>query len=94
VGANQHTQHAESLVVLNEAHAAHVSRELKNAVDALDRLKAGLAQLQVKLAIIGVGVLLVPLVERLDIDRAHTRRAQGKEFVDQMATDKTTGTAD
>ena len=32
---DEHTKHTERPVVLNEAHAAHISRELKNGVDVL-----------------------------------------------------------
>ncbi len=93
MGAGKHGQHAERLVVLDKAHAAHVGRKLENSVHAAGSSNAGVAQLQVEDQVFGGGIQLVPLAEGLDIDRANAGRALGKKLVDQMAADKATGPA-
>jgi hypothetical protein len=90
MGIRKNTQHAKGLVVFDEAHAAHVRRKLENSVDVLGRFHAGLSLLQVKDPVIGGGILLVPVVKRLDVNRTNTGRAIGKQLVHQMSADKAT----
>ena len=91
MSTGQDGQHAERFVVLNKTHAAHIRRELKDAVHFLGGFKAVFAQLQIQHPVIGVRIFLVPLVERFDIDRADTGRTFGKELVHQMAANKAAG---
>ena len=70
VRVDQHRQHAEGLVVLDEAHAAHVGRQVVNLARPAAGLVAGVAQLQIGLDVFDVVEHLIPLVERLDVDTA------------------------
>ena len=49
--------------------------------------------MQVQDQVFGGGIQLVPLIKRLDIDRANAGRALGKELVHQMTADKAAGPA-
>ena len=93
MGAGEHGQHAEGLVVLDKAHATHVGGKLEDPIHAFGGLHAGVAQLQIEDTVIGGRILLVPLVERFDIHRANAGRALGKERVYQVAANKATSPA-
>ena len=70
---DQHRQHAQGRVVLDEAHAAHVGGEVVDDHGVARRSFAGVLVLQIQLQILRLGKTLVPLVEGLDIDGADRR---------------------
>src|SRR4029453_11005545 len=55
---------------------------------------AGVEQGEVAHLVLDAGGLLVPLVERLDVDRADLAMAALLQDADQMAADEATGTGD
>ena len=93
MSVSQHTEHAEGAVVLDEAHAAHVGRQLKDRAGSLDRLAAVLFVLQIQAEIFDAGDNLVPLVQGLDVDGADLARAAGNQILDQMTANKASRTA-
>ena len=62
VGGDQHRQHAQRLVVLDEAHAAHVGGEVVDHVDAVAGALARRQVLKVGASVVDVVEALVPLV--------------------------------
>jgi GDPmannose 4,6-dehydratase len=93
VRAGQDGQHAQRLVVLDEAHAAHVGGEHVDLARALGLGHRVLEQRQVGLDVLGTLVHLVPLVQRLDVDRPH-RQSLRQQVADQMAADEATPARD
>src|SRR5207248_11464559 len=71
-------EHAQSLVVFDEAHAAHIGGEVVDgaAVAAAEGFLAGVFQIQIELEIFHFGENLIPLIERLDVDRADVGRSE------------------
>ncbi len=67
---DENRQHAQSFVVLDEPHAAHIRREIVNLESALGGALAVLEDVQIELEIFDVVENLVPLFERLDINGA------------------------
>ena len=64
---DQHREHAERAVVLDESHAAHVGREIVDNGGATQSSFASLLLLQVQLQIFHTGKTLIPVIERFDI---------------------------
>ena len=81
-------EHAERLVVLDEAHAAHVGGEIIDFVRALGRCLAVFAQIQVERKIFDIIKALVPLFERLDIHGANALVSLAAQVRHQMPADK------
>ncbi len=73
VRVDQDGDHARGPVRLDEAHAAHVAGEVVDVRDAADGVPARLERAEVGDAVVDVREHLVPLVERLDVDRAEVR---------------------
>ena len=61
------------LVVLDEAHAAHVGGEVVDDVCAAQRGLAVLLLLQIEAEVLRLGEALIPLVKRFDVDGADVR---------------------
>ena len=61
VRVDQHRQHAQGAVVFDEAHAAHVGREVVDDGGLAARRLAGLFVLQVQLQILDLGKTLIPV---------------------------------
>ncbi len=70
VRVDQHAEHAETAVIFDEPHAAHVGSQVVNSLRVLERFVAGVLLLQVELEILRLGESLIPLAEWLDIDGA------------------------
>ncbi len=91
VGVDQHGQHAQRLIVLDEAHAAHVRREIVDFVGALGGGLAIVFEVQVEREILDIVEALIPLVERLDVHGANLLITLFAERGDEMTADKTAG---
>jgi hypothetical protein len=68
VGVDQDREHAQRLVVLDEAHPAHVGGEVVDAVRPLERPVAGIPQGEIELDALGRVKPLMPFLERLQVD--------------------------
>src|SRR4030095_10738464 len=69
---DQDAEHTKRFVMLDEADPAHVRCEVVNFAHAAGHSSlAGSAILQVKCQVLSIFKTLIPLVERLDIDRAN-----------------------
>src|SRR3546814_3204856 len=88
VRAGQHGQHAERLVVLDEAHAAHVRGEHVDLPGALGVLERVVEQGEVRDRVLSVGVDLVPLALGLHVDRADAEALREK-IGDKVPADET-----
>ncbi len=93
MGVDEHREHAGGLVVLDEAHAAHVGGEVEDLLDAVDRGPAGAELAQVEDEVLGAGVHLVPLAERLDVGRADLVAA-AQQVGDQPSADESATAGD
>jgi hypothetical protein len=87
-------EHAERLVALDEAHPAHVGGEVHDRRGARGRLVAGGLLAQVEDAVVRVVEELVPLLERLHVDRAHVLVAAAEKLRDEVAADEPPATGD
>src|ERR1700689_356348 len=87
VRVDQDGQHAQGFVVLDEAHAAHVGREVVNLVHALRGGFTIRFFVEIEGEILDVAKALIPLV-----DRANISVALVAERRDEMATNKTAST--
>ena len=94
MGADQYRQHALGLVGLDEAHAAHVGRQVVDHLGVLGGLAARLEQGEIAHLILDAGSLLVPLVEGLHVDGADLGVAALLQHAHQVATDEATGASD
>src|SRR6266567_3041992 len=86
---NQHTEHTKRFIMFDEADAAHVRCEVVNFAHVAGHSSlAGSAILQIKCQVLYVFKTLIPLFERLDIDRAERARAEMAQLGNEMSTDK------
>ena len=90
---DQHRQHAQRAVVLDEAHAAHVGCEVVHDGGVARRCLAGVLSLKIELQVLDLREALVPLVERLDIDGANLPMSLPEQVGNQMAADKSAAAA-
>ena len=93
VRGREHREHAQRLVVLDEPHAAHVGGQVEDVAGALDRRHCVGEQGHVEDTVVGLGMTLVPLVERLDVDAAHLV-AVGNQAGDEVAADEAAAAGD
>src|SRR5215469_2869192 len=84
---DEHAQHAERFIVLDETHPAHVGREIVNKIDIRHSALAALTVAQIELQTFGLGKHLKPFLERLHINRANFF-SLAKKIGYQMTTDK------
>ena len=68
VRVDQHAEHAEGLVILDEPHAAHVGGEVVDDRGFFAGLLAGFLFLQVELQVLDAAEFLIPLIKRFDVD--------------------------
>jgi hypothetical protein len=94
VRVDQHAQHAQGLVLLDEAHATHVGGQVEDLVDLATGLAAVIRTAQVELQILGAAVHLVPFADGLDVDAAQAPDASPREFRRQVSADETAGSGD
>ena len=83
-----------ALVVLDEAHAAHVGRQLKDRADPLEPPGSNSpcpADPESRFSTLGDD--LVPLVQGLDVHGADLARAARNQILDQMTANKTSRSA-
>lgn len=90
---NEHAQHAERLIVLDEPHAAHIGGQVETDIGALQRGEGTVAIRQVQSEILDVGEPLVPLGGRLAIHGPNRPEAALPEFGYEGATNESTGPA-
>jgi hypothetical protein len=88
VRADQHRQHAGRLVVLDEAHASHVGRQVVGFAGARAGPAAVGQVLQIQPQVFHVVETLMPFVERLAIDRPQMGVPATTQRGDQMSADK------
>ena len=81
-----------ALWVSDEAHAAHVARQVID-VHAGRRLGARLAVPQIQLPAVHIRKNLIPLVERLHVDRADAMTG-GSQLGNQMSTNEAARSGD
>jgi hypothetical protein len=98
VGVAEHAQHAEGLVVLDEPHASHVGRELVDiariATDGAADPKVAYIAISRPGEILSRWKHLMPVFERLDIDRPHVACPKFKQPLDEVTADESTATGD
>ena len=87
------SEHAQTLVQLDETHAAHVRGEVINPVAALHCRFAGVLFLEVELHILHVVEPLVPLIERLYVRGADGLHALPSQVGHELAANETAGAA-
>ncbi len=68
---DSHAEHTQGLVVLDEAHPAHVGGEVVDLVGALEGTVAVVLLPQVERPVVRLRKLLEPLVGGFDVDGAH-----------------------
>src|SRR5438046_1101774 len=90
VRINQHGQHTKSLVVLNEAHAAHIGGEIVNFACALTHGIAVILQVQVQDEVFSLVTNLVPLLQRLDIHCSNPADASLAQIRNERAANEST----
>lgn len=93
VRVDQHREHAERLLVLDEAHATDVAREVVDLGATGDGLAAWHDQTQVEHQALGVLVELMPLLDGPDVDRAHAL-VGAEQVADQMPANGFAASAD
>ena len=86
-------EHAVGLVVLDEAHAAHVGGQVVDPIGAIGGLDTGFFVLEVEGEVLGLGEALIPLPLRLFVDGADFVSLLEHGF-DEVAADESTGAGD
>ena len=85
---DEHGQHAQRLVVLDEAHPAHVGGEVVDVLGTCQRFRAGLLEnVRSRNHVLSGVVDLVPLVEGLEIDHPDFA-ALIQQIEDEMTSDE------
>src|SRR5215469_12545531 len=89
---DQNRKHAQSFIVLDEAHSAHVGCEIVDVGGARYGCVAVLLQFQTQDEVFAVPKFLVPLAERLSINITNAAMALFPQASYQAATNETSGT--
>src|SRR5690606_26357108 len=84
----------EALVLLDEAHPAHVAGEVEDPLGVPARLLARLLVVEVQPDILHARETLVPLVVGLDVHRPDLLVALTEQVGDKMSADETTSAGD
>ena len=71
MGVDEHTDHAQGPVELDEPHPPHVAGEVVNFIASLHHPVAGLFFLKIQNMILGIFMNLIPLIQALDIGDHH-----------------------
>ena len=93
IGVDEHREHAQGLVVLDEPHATHVGGEVEDIAGAHERIVAGGGILHVGDDDLGPIIDLVPLRERLPVDGPDVLSC-GKQILDEVTADESAGSCD
>src|SRR5205809_7639103 len=91
---DQHADHAQAFVELDEAHPAHVAGEVVDDIHSLDRVGSFVAQVQIRDDVLSLRMNLVPLGGWLDIDAADVLVSLGEQIADEMPADKPAAATD
>ena len=94
MGVDEHGEHAQGLVILDEAHATHVGGEIVDFVGASRGSLAVFLEVQIEREIFDIFEALVPLMERLDVDGANGLVATGAKRRYEMAANEPAGSRD
>src|SRR6185369_3993485 len=92
VRVDQHADHAQALVQLDEPHAAHVAGQVDDDIIVLHRGRSFIAQIEIGDDVVRLRMNLVPLGGGLDVNAADFVSAF-KEVADEMSADKTAAAA-
>ncbi len=90
---DQHAQHAERLVVLDETHAAHVGGQIHYYGRTLHSTLADFFALKIQDKILDSVRLLIPLLARLDVHGPDHIDAAIAQILYEMAADKSAPSA-
>jgi hypothetical protein len=85
---DQHRQHAQCLVGLDEAHATHVSGEIEDVRSPICSLSAILERAKIELTIFHIPEALVPLGGRLGVDSPDLLNAASTQVADEVSADE------
>ncbi len=88
VRVDQHRQHAQGAIVLDEPHATHVRRQVVNHARTTQRSIAGVLLLEVEPQVFHIWEDLVPLVDRLEVDSTNSVMTLTQEIGDQVTADE------
>ena len=94
VRVDQHGEHARRPVGLDEAHAAHVASDVVDVRHIVDGRAARVERAEIRRSAVDPGGHLVPLVERLEVDRAEVGEALLLEVPNEPSTDEPAGAGD
>ncbi len=94
VRVDQHREHAARLVGLDEAHAAHVGREVEDRGRAVRSGLAVLQQAEIEHDVLDALVGLVPVVDRLDVDGPDPLEPADAQLGDEVPADEAAGAGD
>ena len=93
VRVDQHREHAERAVVLDEPHAAHVRGQVVNRVRAGQRFLARLEPLQIELHVFHLRKALVPFAGRLEVHCANVLMTLPQQVRHEVAADESAAAA-
>src|SRR5579884_4523918 len=93
MSVDEHRQHAERLVVLDESHAAHIRRQIEHLLYPGDRFPAGVDTLQIQHAVVHASESLLPLIQRFHVYSANLV-ASGLQRGNKVAANESTGACD
>jgi len=94
VGIDEHRQHAQCLIVLDKAHAAHVRGEIVDFVGALRGAIAVFFEIQIAGEILDVVEALIPFGEGLFVNRSDVSVSLPTKLRDEMTAYESTRTGD
>jgi len=92
MGMDQHAEHAQGPVGLDEAHAAHVGRKIVNRTTTCDGFLASFFSLKIKHQVLDVIKLLIPFSQGPVINGPNVRMSLPAKISDQVAPNKTAPT--
>src|SRR5262245_13557900 len=91
---DQNAKHAEAFVQLDEAHPAHISRQIINDPGVPHPLLTRIPFLEIKLYIFHSGKMLIPILDRLEIDGTNVFVTLPQQISNQVTADKSPSTSD
>ena len=91
---DQHAQHAQGLIVLNESHSAHVCGEHIHVLHAFARSAGRLETREIGDDIFHSIVDLIPFLQRLAVNAADFLLAGFLHAADEMAANKAAAAGD
>jgi hypothetical protein len=94
VRIDEHGQHAQRFVLLDEAHAAHVRGKIVDFVGALSGAIAVFFEIQIEGEIFDVVEALIPFGEGLSVNRSNMFVSLSAKLRDEMTAYESTRTGD